>query len=751
MNFFSRYWGSAWLVLFLFSGLNGLKGQCTDPFFAEYLEGSSNNKAYEIYNPSSDTLDLTDYRVELYNNGATSPSSSLVPQGILLPGQVFVVANSSADMAILNQSDTISSTTFFNGNDALILLDISDSLNIDTLDAIGIVGANPGSNGWAVGTGFTKENTLVRKIGIQQGTANWTAGAAEWDVYPQNTFSFLGAHNMQPCAGSSGPVIGFSAVSQVINEGGGSATVTIQLSNASVFNTTTVVVNLGAGTAVNGNDFSYVFPDTLSWLSGDSSDRTVVIPITDDLLVENQESIDLTLGSPSNGATLATAAYTVLIDDNDVHDYTISQVTGLDTNGVADSLGAVCRLRGVVYGVDLNGGNPLQFTLIDPTDGIGVFSNAQASGYVVAEGDSIGVIGTISQFNGLTQITIDSVEFYSAGNALKPATLAATLDETTESDLIQLSFMHLVDPAQWTGSGSGFNVDITNGTDTLAMRIDNEVDLYSQSPPTGNFDVCGLGGQFDSSSPYTSGYQLLPRYQADLKLLAPPPSVSLRNDTALCGGDSVLLDAGIFTGVTYLWSTGENTQQINAGSGTFAVTVTDSLGQTGTDSVVISLLPDPVAEFTCDSTLAPQYTFTSTAQHANFHHWDFGDGDTSNVMNPSHTFADGMWTVTLVVGNTCSTDTITKDLDFFTGRAMLAVQDMQVYPNPTTGWIWLEQESLTGPADLHLFNGVGQVVVQRTVSQSKQQVDLTGLPNGVYLLCLSNGEGVWRKHISIFK
>ena len=46
-----------------------------------------------------------------------------------------------------------------------------------------------------------------------------------------------------------------------------------------------------------------------------------------------------------------------------------------------------------------------------------------------------------------------------------------------------------------------FNVDITNGTDTIAMRIDIDVDLYSQAAPTGAFDVTGIGGQYDFSSP----------------------------------------------------------------------------------------------------------------------------------------------------------------------------------------------------------------------------------------------------------
>ena len=49
------------------------------------------------------------------------------------------------------------------------------------------------------------------------------------------------------------------------------------------------------------------------------------------------------------------------------------------------------------------------------------------------------------------------------------------------------------------------------------MRIDNDVDLYPTAAPTGAFNVTGIGGQFDSSEPYTEGYQILPRYIPDIE------------------------------------------------------------------------------------------------------------------------------------------------------------------------------------------------------------------------------------------
>lgn len=195
--------------------------------------------------------------------------------------------------------------------------------------------------------------------------------------------------------------------------------------------------------------------------------------------------------------------------------YDIATVTTVDANGMPDSLGVSCQLQGIVYGVDLQGSASIQFFFADATGGISLFSN-KAFGYTVTEGDEIIVQGTISQFNCLTQITPDTLWKVSSGNALKDPLLTTVLDESTESELIRINNLTLVDPGQWTGTGSGFNVEVTNGSQTFQMRIDNDVDLYSMPPPTGAFHAIGLGSQFDPNPPCDAGYQFLPRYKEDI-------------------------------------------------------------------------------------------------------------------------------------------------------------------------------------------------------------------------------------------
>jgi predicted extracellular nuclease len=62
-------------------------------FFSEYVEGSSNNKALEIFNGYGSSLDLSNFRVRIYFNGNSSAGTTITLNGTLAPGDVFVLAD----------------------------------------------------------------------------------------------------------------------------------------------------------------------------------------------------------------------------------------------------------------------------------------------------------------------------------------------------------------------------------------------------------------------------------------------------------------------------------------------------------------------------------------------------------------------------------------------------------------------------------------------------------------------------------
>ena len=185
------------------SGRGRVSRDAIDLFFSEYGEGSSTNKYLEIYNGTGADVDLGNYLIMQVNNGGNWYENIDTLSGTLVNGDVYVIANTSADPSILAEADlTESAITNFSGDDARSLIKV---VNGDTtiLDYIGSAPDDPG-NGWAVAgvADATKNHTLVRKSSITSGSTNWIVAAgtnaadSEWIVHDQNTWSYLGSHTM---------------------------------------------------------------------------------------------------------------------------------------------------------------------------------------------------------------------------------------------------------------------------------------------------------------------------------------------------------------------------------------------------------------------------------------------------------------------------------------------------------------------------------------------------------------------------
>jgi gliding motility-associated-like protein/uncharacterized repeat protein (TIGR01451 family) len=81
----------------------------------------------------------------------------------------------------------------------------------------------------------------------------------------------------------------------------------------------------------------------------------------------------------------------------------------------------------------------------------------------------------------------------------------------------------------------------------------------------------------------------------------PLPIVELRNDTAICFGDSLDLDAQNLT-ASYLWNTSETAQTLKIGAaGTYEVTVTDSNTCMAVDEMTLSLNALPIVQLRNDT------------------------------------------------------------------------------------------------------------------------------------------------------
>lgn len=180
----------SFLVSVTNQGTQGLVA--TDLFISEYIEGSGNNKAIEIFNGTGKDVDFSKYSVALYANGTSSPNSTLNLSGILKNGEVYVISNSSADDGIKLLSDIEHGVTFFGGDDAIGLL--KEGVLIDEF---GTIGKDPGAS-WGSGNYSTENHTLVRKSSIISGSLYETTfdPSVEWESYPVDTFLHLGSHSL---------------------------------------------------------------------------------------------------------------------------------------------------------------------------------------------------------------------------------------------------------------------------------------------------------------------------------------------------------------------------------------------------------------------------------------------------------------------------------------------------------------------------------------------------------------------------
>ena len=179
------------MVLLLTVGLvsAALAQDCV--FFSEYIEGTGNNQALELYNPNEYDVDAGDLQVRIYFDGASEPGYVVNMTGHVLKGENgLVIVHASGDPDLVERGDIVATGLAFNGNDAVELW----SLTAGRQDLIGEIGVDPGTS-W---DGSTMDRGLERHCRIRCGWVDYSMLAfeplSEWIEIACDDWSGLGFH-----------------------------------------------------------------------------------------------------------------------------------------------------------------------------------------------------------------------------------------------------------------------------------------------------------------------------------------------------------------------------------------------------------------------------------------------------------------------------------------------------------------------------------------------------------------------------
>lgn len=182
--------------------------------------------------------------------------------------------------------------------------------------------------------------------------------------------------------------------------------------------------------------------------------------------------------------------------------------------------------------------------------------------------------------------------------------------------------------------------------------------------------------------------------------------------------------------------------------GTYNVclTVFDSIGQSTTacQEVTVMALP-PEADFTVVlNGFEASFTDTSLNSPGSWF-WDFGDGDTSSMQHPQHTFPEnGSYAVCLTVANAIGADTLCREVTVLVNETLegMGYGEVVVFPNPAGDVVQIiaEKEDWTQEAKVTLLDVVGRELMIQHLQLGGHILQLDGLPRGLYFYKIWEGE-----------
>lgn len=430
----------------------------TDLLISEYVEGSSSNKAIELYNGTGQSIDLSTYSLELYSNGAAAASQTLKLAGTLESGQTYVIYNGLAVEDLKSKGNLINSTVInFNGDDALVLKKAGT-----IIDSFGQVGMDPGT-AWGTGDTTTLDHTLIRKSSIITGDTNPNDAfdpAIEWTAQPKDTFTFLGSHIMD---GTTAPVE----------------------TKVEAVAASTPSSSVAAGTAIT---LSTKTADAKIYYTTDGTEPTTSSTLyTDPIVIDKDMTIKtMAVANGLENSDMSTFEYKIITSK------TIAEVRALPLNTTVQTSGIVTAV--------FPGATNTTVYIQDETAGIVLYGPNLA----VEVGDEVNVNGSLTEYQTLLELNVTNDDMTVVGKKDVPAATSVSADqlqENKEGMLLTLKNITIdsVNSGNFTAKDEKGTSFIIRPQDSSLLTVGTKYD-----------SITGVLGSFKGT------YQLIPRNSGDL-------------------------------------------------------------------------------------------------------------------------------------------------------------------------------------------------------------------------------------------
>ena len=114
--------------------------------------------------------------------------------------------------------------------------------------------------------------------------------------------------------------------------------------------------------------------------------------------------------------------------------------------------------------------------------------------------------------------------------------------------------------------------------------------------------------------------------------------------------------------------------------------------------------------------------------------WDFGDGNLSSLVNPSHTYtSSGIFTVTLITKE-CGIYDTAKTVISILGVGVNENTLFSLYPNPSKDGLFTLESKTNSKSIIKAYSTKGKIIKPIVFSNGRIQIDLSSFNKGIYYI-----------------